>query len=296
MEDIMIILENDTLAISLHPKGAEIHKIVGLQDNVNYMWKRDASQWANSAPILFPIVGALRDNECRIDGKTYTMTQHGFARHNEFNISEQTKNKVVFTLVSNADIQKQYPYAFILRVTYTLEENVLSCHCEVENTDTKDIYFQIGGHPAFACPFTENESSNDYYLEFEQNESIMQKIIDIKENVMSHQEKQFFDQEKRFFIRQELFNNDAIVLKDFISKYVDLKSLNHDKYLRFHMDNFPLLGIWAAKHVGSLIAIEPWNGHNDYVNFTGEFKDKEGVICLVPRDTFACTFKVEIHQ
>lgn len=80
----MIILKNNDLEVSLHPKGAEIHKIVGLHDNINYMWRRDPILWANSAPILFPFVGAVNDNEFRIDGKTYTMTQHGFARHSEF--------------------------------------------------------------------------------------------------------------------------------------------------------------------------------------------------------------------
>lgn len=46
------------------------------------------------------------------------------------------------------------------------------------------------------------------------------------------------------------------------------------------MDKFTHLGIWAAKHVGGLIAIEPWFGHSDYDDFKGELKDKEGVITL----------------
>lgn len=292
----MIILKNNRLEVSLHPKGAEIHKIVGLDDTMNYMWKRDASQWKSSAPILFPIVGALQNDECRIDGKTYVMTQHGFARHSTFDITEQSDEKVVFTLKPNEDIQKQYPYDFILEVTYTLNEDTLSCQCIVKNPSNEEIYFQIGGHPAFACPFTDEESSNDYYIEFEKEETIKHKIINVEKRGMAHEEYTFFDQERRFFIRQELFNEDAIVLKDFKSKYVTLKSLNHNKYLRFHMENFPLLGIWAANHVGSLIALEPWNGHNDYIDFKGEFKEKEGIITLKPSDTFSCTFKIEIHQ
>lgn len=144
--------------------------------------------------------------------------------------------------------------------------------------------------------FYENESSNDYYLEFSENETVNQKIIDVEHKGMSDITLPFLDNEKRFFVRQQLFDNDAIVLKEREIKTLSLKSLNHNKSLVFHMEGFNHLGIWAAKHVGGLIAIEPWVGHSDYVGFTGEFKDKEGVVSLNPSEIFECTFKVEINQ
>ncbi|MGN1183148.1 MAG: aldose 1-epimerase family protein, partial [Faecalibacillus sp.] len=148
----MIELKNDFLKVELHPKGAEIISITGVKDGLNYMWRRDPIQWANSAPILFPIVGAVRNDQYTIDGQTYHMTQHGFARHNEFAIDQKSDTEVVFTLVPNDDIKQQYPYHFELKVTYSLMSNHLKCNMEVKNTDNKNIYFQIGGHPAFACP------------------------------------------------------------------------------------------------------------------------------------------------
>lgn len=292
----MTILKNEFLEVELNPKGAEIIKILGQRDGLNYMWRRDPSLWASSAPILFPIVGALKNNECRIDNKTYSMTQHGFSRHNIYDTHEKSETCVEFELVPNEDILKQYPYLFDLKVTYTLKNNQLECECKVKNTDTRMIYFQIGGHPAFACPFMEGESSNDYYVEFEQNESLRNKIIDVEHRGMSHETALLFDNEKRFFVRQALFDNDAIVIKDMKSHYVTLKSLNHEKTLRFYMENFNHLGIWTSKHVGGLIAFEPWVGHSDYVDFTGEFKDKEGVVALDVNQEFTCKFIVEINQ
>jgi galactose mutarotase-like enzyme len=292
----MVILKNEFLEVELNPKGAEIIKIIGQKDGINYMWRRDPSLWANSAPILFPIVGALRNNECRIDGKTYTMTQHGFSRHNVYETHVISDTAVEFELTPNDDILKQYPYLFDLKVKYTLEDNQLKCVCLVKNTDQRNIYFQIGGHPAFACPFIENESSNDYYIEFEQNETLRNKIIDVERKGMSHETSLLFDNEKRFFVRQALFDNDAIVVKDMKSHYVTLKSLNHSKSLRFYMDNYNHLGLWTSKHVGGLLAIEPWVGHSDYVDFDGEFKDKEGVVELQPQQEFTCQFIVEINQ
>lgn len=292
----MTILKNDLLEVELNPKGAEIIKIIGQKDHINYMWERNPSLWANSAPILFPIVGALQNNECRIDGKTYTMTQHGFARHNEFSTHQLSDTCVEFELTPNDDILKQYPYLFDLKVIYTLTDNQLSCRCLVKNTDHQTIYFQIGGHPAFACPFNKEESSNDYYIEFEEFETLNQKIIDVAKRGMSHEESLLFDNEKRFFVRQAMFANDAIVVKNMKSHSVSLKSLNHHKSIRFIMNNFNHLGIWTSSHVGGLLAIEPWVGHSDYVDFQGEFKDKEGVVALNEGEDFSCEFIVEINQ
>ena len=292
----MITLKNDFLEVSLHPKGAEIHKIVGLKDNLNYMWKRDPIQWANSAPILFPFVGAVTNDTYRVDGKEYHLTQHGFARHNEFETKQVSDTEVIFTLYSNESIITQYPYLFELKVTYRLEESSLVCHICVNNIDSKDIYFGLGGHPAFACPLLEGESSNDYYIEFEQNETLNRKLINVEKRAMSYEVEPLFDNERRFFIRQALFNQDAVVVKNFKSEWVALRSLNHKKAIVFHMKGFEHLGIWAAKHVGGLIAIEPWCGHNDYVDFTGELKDKEGIRKLSPNQSFECEFKVEIQQ
>lgn len=292
----MVELSNQYLTVNLHPKGAEIISIVGNQDHINYMWKRDACQWANSAPILFPIVGAIKNDTCRIDGKEYHMTQHGFARHNEFEIKNQSQTEVTFTLVSNDEIIKQYPFLFELNVTYKLVENTLTCLINVKNKDHQTIYFQVGGHPAFACPFMENESSNDYYVEFAEYETRNQKVIDVAKRGMSHVQLPFFDHEKRFFVRQQLFNNDAIVIKDFKSENISIKSLNHQKSIVFHMQGFDHVGLWTAKHVGGLLAIEPWIGHADYVDFDGEFKEKESCVALDTDKEFNVQFAVEIKQ
>ena len=292
----MVELSNQYLTVNLHPKGAEIISIVGNQDHINYMWKRDACQWANSAPILFPIVGAIKNDTSRIDGKEYHMTQHGFARHNEFEIKNQSQTEVTFTLVSNDEIIKQYPFLFELNVTYKLVENTLTCFINVKNKDHQTIYFQVGGHPAFACPFMENESSNDYYVEFAEYETRNQKVIDVAKRGMSHVQLPFFDHEKRFFVRQQLFNNDAIVIKDFKSENISIKSLNHQKSIVFHMQGFDHVGLWTAKHVGGLLAIEPWIGHADYVDFDGEFKEKESCVALDTDKEFNVQFAVEINQ
>lgn len=291
----MILLQNKHLAVTLHPKGAEIIEIIGKEDNLNYMWKRDSSFWANSAPILFPIVGKLNNDKYTIDGKEFSLTQHGFARHNEFNVEAQTENSILFTL----DYQQfldVYPFKFKLYVEYVLEENILSCNIKVENKDDKDIFFGVGGHPAFACPMYEHESSNDYYVEFEKNETLSRRMLDIKTSLYSGATEPLLENEKRFFVRQDMFKNDAIVVNNFKSKSVSLKSINHNKAVTLHMDNFNFLGIWGTKKVGGLIALEPWRSHADENDFSGEFKEKEDIVQLEKDGTFTACFKIEITQ
>lgn len=292
----MITLHNDYLEAHLDPKGAEIAKLIGKQDGINYMWKQDPALWGHSAPVLFPIVGALKDGKTVIEGHTYEMNQHGFSRNSTYEIVESDDTHVIFHLSDSEETKKMYPYAFDLYVTYTLDGNSLKAAFKVENNKEDHIYFQIGGHPAFTCPFLEGEAANDYYIEFSENETLSQKVIYPARGGMSHETKPFFENERRFFIRQALFNSDAIVIPHFKSESVSLKSLVNDKVLTFHMHGFDHLGLWTSKHTGGLLAIEPWVGHTDYVDFHGEFKDKESIVTLKKGESFSCDFAIEIKQ
>lgn len=292
----MPFLENDKLKVELNPLGAEIISIVSKSDGINYMWKRDKSLWGSSAPILFPIVGAVNNDTYRINSQEYHLTQHGFARHNVFNTKQVSPVRVDFTLESNEKIITQYPYQFKLVVSYELDGSALSCTCKVSNADSQDIYFQIGGHPAFACPFNDGESSDDYYIEFSQKETLDQKVLLPEKKCMSHETRPFFENERRFFVRQSLFANDAIVFKNFKSKTVSLKSIKHDKAIHVTMTGFDHLGLWASTHVGGLLAIEPWVGHIDYEGFAGEFKEKESVVELAPDKDYQVNFTISIDM
>ena len=292
----MVLLKNKYLQVELDPKGAEIAKMIGNEDHINYMWKQDPSLWGHSAPILFPIVGALKNGKTVIEGQTYEMNQHGFSRNSNYEVEEHDDTHVVFHLHENEETKKMYPYNFDLYVTYTLEENMLKADLKVINERDDHIMFQIGGHPAFACPFMEGESANDYYVEFSENETVSSKVIYPARGGMSHEMKPLFENERRFFVRQALFQSDAIVVPHFKSESVALKSINHNKSLIFHMEGFDHLGLWTSKHVGGLLAIEPWVGHTDYVDFEGEFKDKESIVNLNKGETFHCQFKIEINQ
>lgn len=145
-------LKNNFLTVTLSDKGAEIQSVKDVNSGREYMWQADPEIWGRHAPVLFPVVGRLKDDQYTYDGKTYHMGQHGFARDAQFTVEEQDDKHIVFLLTSNEDTKKMYPFDFELRVSYSLVNNLLEEHFTVTNTDTKEMIFGIGGHPGFNLP------------------------------------------------------------------------------------------------------------------------------------------------
>ena len=167
-----ILLENDYLKVKIKKKGAEIISLYNKEKSFEHIWQADKKSWNQNAPILFPIVGKLKNGKYFIDNKEYKMKNHGFASFSTFEIISKSKSKVVLSLESNASTLKKYPFKFKLIVKYTLKENKVLIENKVVNIDNKKIYFSIGAHPGFNIPINKKEKYTDYYLEFSQKETV----------------------------------------------------------------------------------------------------------------------------
>ena len=146
----MVELKNEMLTIQVAEKGAELQSVKD-NDGKEYMWQA-GPQWNRHSPILFPIVCSVNNDRYTVDGKDYHLPRHGFARDMMFTVVSLTSEKVTMALHDSEETLKVYPYRFNLAVTYRLEGNKVHVIWHVENTDTKEIHFQIGGHPAFNMP------------------------------------------------------------------------------------------------------------------------------------------------
>ena len=146
----MIELKNELLAIRVAEMGAELQSVKD-SDGREYLWQA-GEEWSRHSPILFPIVCSVNNNTYVVDGQEYHLPRHGFARDTEFTVISQTKEKVTLALHESEETLKVYPYRFNLAVTYRLEGNKVHVIWHVENTDSREIHFQIGGHPAFNMP------------------------------------------------------------------------------------------------------------------------------------------------
>lgn len=245
------------------------------------------SFWNRHAPILFPIVGKLKDGKTQIDNKIYEMGQHGFARDMEF--EEIGENS--YLLKSNEQTLKKFPFEFELYVSYEVSEDEIYTKYKVINKDSKNMIFGLGGHPAFRCEY----SSGKYRLEFEDEEENIE-FYQLENGLVKQnpENPKKFLRENRIFLDRRTFENDAIIMKNFKSHDVYLKT-ETKTILGFNFSDFPYLAIWS-KPDAPFICIEPWFNTADKVNSNGIFEEKEDLIELKPNQKFETQYKVKFFN
>jgi galactose mutarotase-like enzyme len=283
-------IENDLLTVTAKEKGAELDSIFHKKNQLEYLWKADPKFWNKKSPVLFPIVGALKDNTYFLEGNSYQLHRHGFAREMEFELEKHDANEMTFLLGSDDKTLAVYPFDFEFRITYTLQKNALHVTYDVLNTGMKDMYFSVGGHPAFAVPLVNGTAYEDYFLEFE-NEEDADRLLLTPEGLIDGTEK-FLENENQIPLTKQLFYNDAIVLRNLQSGMVSLLSDKTEHGLNFYFDGFPYLGIWAF-HDADFVCIEPWCGIADSVDHSELLKGKEGINALAAGKSFRVVWSVE---
>ncbi|MDH3253097.1 MAG: aldose 1-epimerase family protein [Ignavibacteria bacterium] len=285
-------IRSDTLEVSVDTFGAELASIRSLADGMEYLWQGDPAYWGRRAPILFPVVGKLSDGIVRFDGREYVLPQHGFARDEEFEPVEATVDTLSFRLHDRPELLKRYPFRFELTVRYQLTDGWITVTYEVHNPQNTPVWFSIGAHPGFACPMISGHAFEDYMLEFDEPEKCPRHLID---NGLIRQETEpFLNNQRLIHLDQQLFDNDAIVLKGMRSGGVTLKSPKTEKSVRVEFPGWPYLGIWSKPGGAPFLCIEPWYGIADSAGFRGELNEREGILRLEPDGVFRCDHRILI--
>lgn len=292
----MFTLKNDLLSIAVKKTGAELCRITSKKHGTEFMWDANPDIWGSSAPNLFPIIGALKNNTYFFEGTPYRLPKHGLVRNNpDIELHQHTENNLTFKLTHNEASLKIYPFKFEFYISYTLNNNTLELSHSIKNKDEKTMYFSVGGHPAFKCPVYENENYNDYVLEFEHTENSKTHCINTENGLIAPKTKPIFNNTNQLALTHDLFNEDALVFKDLKSKTVTLKSKVHGEILSVSYQDFPYLGIWAKPN-GDYVCIEPWLGIADNESSDQDFKTKEGILSLKPNTDFKASYSIKIHD
>ena len=289
----MQTLKSQSLTVKINPKGAELTSLFNHENQTEYVWSADPNFWGKSSPVLFPIVGSLKENSYRFEGQKYTLPRHGFARDSVFVVEKSNGNSVTFLLTHDENTLKVYPFKFEFRLIYSLENNTLKVTYSVKNIGDNKMCFSVGGHPAFAVPLSENTTYDDYYLEFNKMETFKRWGL-TSDGLIETQPFDFLIDTNKLNLTKELFYDDAIVFKNLESTAVILKSDKTNHQLRFNFEGFPYIGIWAAKDA-NFVCIEPWCGIADAANHNQELTEKEGIICLDLGETFERTWRVTLN-
>lgn len=279
-------LENGELRITVADRGAELKSITAISDGTEYLFDSDLKWWKYSSPVLFPIVGKLVNGKYRAEGKEYSLPQHGFARTSDFWLVDTTPASLTFALESNAATLRVYPYKFRLEIAYELTGNEIKVFWKVVNVDDKTIYFSIGAHPALCCPIAYyGETFEDCYLKSAEEEH-SSRIPLTEKGVLSRERVETFNGTE-LSLNYELFKGDALIFDDLKSAEFAICSRKSSKSVAIRAKGFPYWGFWTPAQGGApFLCIEPWHGHADYEDFTGELKDKEGIIALEVGKTF----------
>lgn len=204
-------LKNEELTLTVISAGAEMKSLKDNKTEQEYLWQADPEFWGRTSPVLFPIVGNYAQKQSVYEGKTYTLSQHGFARDMEFDLESQTENEIWFMLKDIETTLEKYPFHFILKVGYRLSGRQVEIMWKVENTNDKKMYFSIGGHPAFNCPLKEGEKQEDYQLVFDTEGPLTSSILN-EEGALCPRTKVLNLSGKCLKLEEHLFDEDALII------------------------------------------------------------------------------------
>ncbi|SDA25292.1 Galactose mutarotase [Ruminococcus sp. YE71] len=260
--------------------GAELHSIkIGDEE---YLWQC-GDAWKRYAPILFPFICSPSGKTYKADGKEYHMPgNHGFARDSEFTLVGETDHSVTYELTSDETTLEWYPYDFRLEVSYSIAAGRVFCSFMVTNTGKKDMYFYLGGHPAFACDI----EGGKCMVRYEQAETIVQPTPDGERTILDH--------ERVIELTRDLFKYDVIMKDAPESKEITL--LRDDGgFVRVYFPNSECIAVWTATDpAAQFICLEPWTSVPVYAD--DEFEDiekKPHAIRLAPDEEHYYTFSIE---
>ena len=288
----MTIIENEFLEVAIQSQGAELDSIYHKQHQLEYLWSGDSVYWGKKSPVLFPIVGTLKDNSYTFKGEKYSLSRHGFARDRGFELESKAADRAVFLLKSDDESFKNYPFHFEFRFHYVLKINALCVTYEVKNMGDEPMYFSVGGHPAFRVPLAAGSSYEDYYIQLNETETFGRYPLS-KDGLIETMPNAFLNHSNKIALKHSLFYEDAIVLKHIKSNSMAILSDKTSHGLRMTFDGFPYFGIWAAKNA-PFVCLEPWCGIADVVNTTQELTEKEGINQLQIGERFERIWGLEL--
>jgi galactose mutarotase-like enzyme len=288
-------LQSAELSVEVNPVGMELSSIKSRTTNLEYIWQGNPTRWAGQAPVLFPIVGGLKDGYTLINGQKYEMPKHGLVRNsNKPRIIEQSDNSLRFRLVWDEESLKQYPFKFQLEMVFTLVGKTLSIAHRISNLGDEPMFYSLGAHPAFNCPLRDGEVYEDYYLAFEQPEIGFTQLVD-PSGLIGLDQKLILDDTNILPLHSQLFDADALIFKQLKSREVKLNHKNRGAILSVNFEDFNFLGIWA-KPGAPFVCIEPWLGIGDSIDSNQQFTKKDGIRTLEAHQSEVMAYTITVLE
>jgi len=282
-------LHSEGISATIKGAGAELCSLRNAE-GLELLWQAGPA-WPRHSPLLFPIVGRLKDDQLRHREKTYPMTQHGFARDLRFSWLRREPNLCQLVLCDEPDTRSRYPFAFRLEVTYAVSGAELEVTLRVDNHGNEVLPASIGAHPAFNWPLSPELSKDEYTLSFS-NEEIAP-IRRLKEGLMQAAPEPTPIRGKTLGLSERLFDDDAVILDVLASSSVRYAGPRGPS-IEMSWEGFRELGIWSKPGGAPFLCIEPWRGFASPADFDGEFADKPGLMHIPPAEQQVLRYRIRV--
>lgn len=286
----MITIENEYFSAGILIAGAELRSLKDKRTGRELVWQADPEVWPASAPILFPVVGRLANDETKIDGKTYSIPKHGLLRQSEARLVEQGSNYAALAFFSDEETLAHYPFAFEFRVEFRLVEDRLEVRYTIRNSGADEMLFTVGSHPAFALDL-EKHTLDDYYIEFGESETLDR--YGLVDGLAARKQDNYLVNASRIPLSETIFNADALIFDSIKSRRIRLGNRHETACLEVDTGGAPHLGIWS-KPGAAFVCIEPWYSYDDAADSAGVFSDKPGIMRLPSGETFETGYSVNV--
>ena len=293
----MEYIENDFLKIAVSDHGAELSSIYDKKREKELLWQADPAFWNRHAPILFPFVGNVVNDEYRYNGKTYHMSSHGFARDMDFEFAGKTSDSISFKLKATSQTLEKYPFDFELVVTHKLIANSIIVIWEVKNSsENEPMFYSIGGHPAFRCHINDNEKRTDYKVKFKDKNELSYVLIIQETREVDHENPTVLPLKDSYLdITEHIFDKDALIFDDNQVREVSLCTPDGKPYITMNCEGFPSFGLWSKpSSEAHYVCLEPWIGRCDNKGFRGELPEKYGVQRLEACSSRTISYKITV--
>ena len=284
-------IASDRLNATISPLGAELVRL-SLADGTDLQWNGDPTFWTGRAPILFPVVGQLRDGQYRYDGVTYTMPKHGFARRSTFDLVASDRSSARFRLAASDATRAIYPFEFRLDLRFSLDGAALTVTAEIANLDSKPLPASFGFHPALRWPLPFGGTRDEHRLVFSEAETAPVRRIDA-DGLLRPAPQPTPVVGDTLMLRDALFADDALIFDRLASRSVRYGA-GEGQGLRVDFADFPALGVWTKPGAG-FVCIEPWQGFADPEGFAGDIRDKPGIFQVAPATSRMLTMTIALE-
>jgi len=274
-----IRIATDRLSAELSTLGAEL-RVLRDEAGRDLLSDGPPEYWTGRAPFLFPVVGAVNDEAIQVDGQTYPMAKHGFARKSEFAVIDRQPAQATFRLEADEAMRARYPFDFRLDITHSIDGATLRTEAVLTNPGDVPLPASFGFHPAFRWPLPWGGTRAEHAIVFAEREPAPIRRIDTASGLVLPEPRPTPVEEAILVPRDDLFVEDALIFDRLNSRKLRF-GVPGRRMIEVDFADMPLLGVWT-KPGAPFLCIEPWQGLADPVGYQGDIREKPYIVEVAP--------------